>query len=78
LLTTAFQQAQQKIKTVACPGLGTATGQVPVEEAARQMALAYRHYCWPLEQINWPDAQTRQQAIGFGGGPDLHFGASDR
>jgi O-acetyl-ADP-ribose deacetylase (regulator of RNase III) len=65
------RQAQQKIKTVACPGLGTLTGRVPVEEAARQMALAYRHYCWPMEQINWPYAQTRQQAIGFGGDPDF-------
>lgn len=65
------RQTQQKIKLVACPGLGTATGRVPVDEAARQMALAYRHYCWPLEQINWPYAQTRQQAIGFGGDPDF-------
>ncbi|MBI3651281.1 MAG: macro domain-containing protein [Acidobacteria bacterium] len=64
------RQPEPKINVIACPGLGTLTGQVPVAEAARQMALAYRHYLWPLQQINWPDAQTRQQAIGFGGDPD--------
>jgi O-acetyl-ADP-ribose deacetylase (regulator of RNase III) len=65
------QQSAQTIKTVACPGLGTLTGHVSPDEAARQMALAYRHYLWPLEQINWPDAQTRQNAVGFGGDPDF-------
>jgi O-acetyl-ADP-ribose deacetylase (regulator of RNase III) len=65
------QTATAKIKTVACPGLGTLTGRVPVDEAARQMALAYRHFLWPLEQINWPYAQTRQNAVGFGGDPEL-------
>lgn len=63
------QQKDTKIKIVACPGLGTLTGNVPADEAARQMALAYRNYLWPLEQINWPYAQTRQNAIGYGGDP---------
>jgi O-acetyl-ADP-ribose deacetylase (regulator of RNase III) len=67
------KQANQKIRTIACPGLGTLTGRVPAEEAARQMALAWRHYWWPLEQINWPDVQTRQHAIGFGGDPDFKY-----
>lgn len=64
------QQSSKKIRTVACPGLGTLTGRVPPEEAARQMALAYRHYLWPMERINWPDAQSRQNIIGLGGDPD--------
>jgi O-acetyl-ADP-ribose deacetylase (regulator of RNase III) len=63
------QQKETKIKIVACPGLGTLTGRVSADEAARQMALAYRNYLWPLEQINWPYAQTRQNAIGYGGDP---------
>lgn len=59
------------IRTVACPGLGTATGRVPADEAARQMALAYRHFLYPPELISWPMAQERQRAIGVGG--DLGF-----
>ena len=56
-----------KIETVACPGLGTATGRVPAAEAARQMVLAYR---WSLDRpakMSWPYAQARQAAIGRGG-----------
>lgn len=38
---------ERKIHTIACPGLGTATGRVPYPEAARQMAVAYRYYIPP-------------------------------
>jgi O-acetyl-ADP-ribose deacetylase (regulator of RNase III) len=62
--------ADRKITSVACPGLGTATGRVPVEEAARQMNLAYRWYRNPMTSINWPIAQARQSAIGCGGDID--------
>jgi O-acetyl-ADP-ribose deacetylase (regulator of RNase III) len=55
------------IGTVACPGLGTATGVVPFPEAARQMALAYRHFLDPPTGIDWQYADRRQQAIGRGG-----------
>jgi O-acetyl-ADP-ribose deacetylase (regulator of RNase III) len=58
---------EQKILTVACPGLGTATGRVPVEEAARQMALAYRNYLYPPQLLSWPFARERQQAVRVGG-----------
>lgn len=57
----------RQIKSVACPGLGTATGRVPVEEAARQMSMAYRWFLNPLTMITWPSAQARQSAIGRGG-----------
>jgi O-acetyl-ADP-ribose deacetylase (regulator of RNase III) len=73
MLLTVYRhnrRADRIIKSVACPGLGTLTGRVAPDEAARQMALAYRHYLWPMEQINWPYAETRQNAIGFGGDPD--------
>jgi O-acetyl-ADP-ribose deacetylase (regulator of RNase III) len=56
-----------RIRTVACPGLGTATGRVAPDEAARQMALAYQWYLNPMEAIDWPAAQARQTAIGRGG-----------
>lgn len=52
------------IKTVACPGLGTATGRVPFGEAARQMALAYRNFHNPPSRIDWQFAVHRQQEIG--------------
>ena len=62
-----------RIRKVACPGLGTATGRVEPREAARQMALAYRWYVRPLTGIDWPMAEGRQAVIGRGG--DLLAGA---
>lgn len=58
-----------RIGVVACPGLGTGTGKVPYPEAARQMALAYRHYLAPPTQpfIPWSFASARQDAVRFGG-----------
>lgn len=57
----------RKIKTIACPGLGTATGEVPYDEAARQMAAAYRHFLNPPSRISWRYADERQKAVGRGG-----------
>jgi O-acetyl-ADP-ribose deacetylase (regulator of RNase III) len=59
----------KRIKIVACPGLGTGTGKVPYPEAARQMALAYRHYLAPPTQpfLSWSFASARQDAVRFGG-----------
>jgi len=51
------------IKIVACPGLGTATGQVPPDEAARQMALAYRNFLNPPKSIHWSFANKRYSEI---------------
>lgn len=65
------QSSDNPIQSVACPGLGTATGMVPVEEAARQMAAAYRHFLSPPKRIDWNFATGRQAAIGLGG--DLGF-----
>ena len=59
------------IRSVACPGLGTATGRVPAAEAARQMALAYRHFLHPPTALDWSLATERQREIRFGG--DLGF-----
>ncbi len=59
--------AHHDIKTVLCPGLGTGYGQVPPMEAARQMALAYKHFLNPPKAIDWDLAGDRQQAIKYGG-----------
>ncbi|MBX7218986.1 MAG: macro domain-containing protein [Blastocatellia bacterium] len=68
--------SQQKIGSVACPGLGTATGCVPPAEAARQMALAYYNFLHPPTLLSWPFAQDRQNLIGVGG--DLGLKAKSR
>jgi O-acetyl-ADP-ribose deacetylase (regulator of RNase III) len=59
--------ADQQIEIVVCPGLGTGVGQMPFREAARQMALAYRHYLAPPKAIGWRYATQRQDAIRVGG-----------
>ncbi|MDX1996027.1 MAG: macro domain-containing protein [bacterium] len=58
---------ERKIESIACPGLGTGTGQVPFRQAARQMALAYRNYLNPPSYIGWRYADARQQEIRYGG-----------
>ncbi|MBL8149712.1 MAG: macro domain-containing protein [Blastocatellia bacterium] len=40
----AATMAASSIKRVFCPGLGTGIGQVPYEEAAKEMALAYQRW----------------------------------
>lgn len=64
---------EHKIDTVLCPGLGTATGQVPYQEAACQMALAYRNFLNPPERIDWNYATVRQLEIRYGGDDGLNF-----
>lgn len=59
--------ADRRIQTVACPGLGTGTGRMPMQEAARQMALAYRCCLNPPASITWRFATERQTAVGRGG-----------
>jgi O-acetyl-ADP-ribose deacetylase (regulator of RNase III) len=61
------RSGKRPIETVACPGLGTATGRVPAKEAARQMAIAWRWYLEPGPVINWSYARIRQGGIGRGG-----------
>ncbi len=60
-------QGKPRISIIACPGLGTGTGRVPFDEAARQMALAYRHYLAPPARISWAFASQRQDAVRLGG-----------
>jgi O-acetyl-ADP-ribose deacetylase (regulator of RNase III) len=63
--------AEPRIASVACPGLGTGTGGVPAPEAARQMALAYRHFLNPPRFLDWRLADSRQNHIGAGGNPEM-------
>lgn len=58
-----FNRIENRISTIACPGLGTATGRVEPEEAARQMALAYKNVLHPPEEINWTFAVARHREI---------------
>ncbi|HNB52666.1 MAG TPA: macro domain-containing protein [Anaerolineales bacterium] len=64
---------ERKIHTIACPGLGTATGRVPYPEAARQMAVAYRYYLSPPQRIDWRVAEGRQTDVRFGGDMGFHI-----
>ena len=57
----------QKIKKVACPGLGTSAGRMPSKEAARQMELAYRNFHNPPPFSTWFHIIDRQTDIIYGG-----------
>jgi O-acetyl-ADP-ribose deacetylase (regulator of RNase III) len=61
---TAFNgNNSNPIKTVLCPGLGTAVGCMPFKRAAVQMALAYEHAVKLPEKIDWGYASTRGSEI---------------
>jgi O-acetyl-ADP-ribose deacetylase (regulator of RNase III) len=62
--------AAQPIRVIACPGLGTATGQVPSHQAAGQMALAYDHFLNPPARIDWIMATLRQARVHRAAGID--------
>ena len=53
---------------VLCPALGTGVGRVPPEEAARQMAIAYRnHFEAPTGPLSWDFAMRRHGELLFPG-----------
>ena len=58
-----FNAGGERIRTVVCPGLGTATGRVPFAEAARQMELAYRYHRYPPQAISWQLAAARHRSV---------------
>ncbi len=61
------QSASQKIAVAAFPAMGTGFGGVPLDEAARQMAVAYRHYLEPPHRLDWEMVAARQLAICYDG-----------
>ena len=56
-----------RIETVAFPAMGTGFGGVPFDEAARQMAVAYRNYLEPPHRLDWDFAVERHLAICYDG-----------
>jgi O-acetyl-ADP-ribose deacetylase (regulator of RNase III) len=63
--------SDQKIEVVAFPAMGTGFGGVPFDEAARQMAAAYRHYLDPPHRLDWDFVIERQKAIHYDGGKQV-------
>jgi O-acetyl-ADP-ribose deacetylase (regulator of RNase III) len=59
--------SEQKIEVAAFPAMGTGFGGVPFSEAARQMAVAYRHYLSPPQRLDWDFVAERQKAIFYDG-----------
>lgn len=59
--------ADRKIETAAFPAMGTGFGGVPFDEAARQMAVAYRHYLEPPHRLDWEFVARLQLAICYDG-----------
>ncbi len=54
-------------ENVGFPAMGTGFGGVPFDEAARQMAAAYRHYLEPPHRLDWDFVVGRQKAICYDG-----------
>jgi O-acetyl-ADP-ribose deacetylase (regulator of RNase III) len=59
---------ERKIQTAAFPAMGTGFGDVPFDEAARQMAVAYRMYLEPPHRIDWDTVTDRHRLICYDGG----------
>lgn len=63
--------AEQTIETVAMPAMGTGFGQVSFDEAARQMAVAYRQFLEPPTRLGWDVVVARHKAIIQDGGKQV-------
>jgi len=61
------RSADSRIEVVAFPAMGTGFGGVPFGEAARQMAVAYRHFLEPPHRLDWEFVAERQHAICYDG-----------
>lgn len=57
----------RKIEVVAMPAMGTGFGGVRFDEAARQMAAAYRHYLEPPHRLDWDFVAERHKAVCYDG-----------
>ena len=60
--------SDEKIATAAFPAMGTGFGGVPFDEAARQMAAAYRFYLEPPHRIDWDTVTDRHRLICYDNG----------
>ena len=61
------QTPAPRIEVLAFPAMGTGFGRVPFSEAARQMAVAYRHFLEPPHRLDWDFVAERQLAICYDG-----------
>jgi len=59
---------EHKIRTAAFPAMGTGFGSVPFDEAARQMAVAYRHYLNPPHRLDWNWVADHQKSLCYDAG----------
>jgi O-acetyl-ADP-ribose deacetylase (regulator of RNase III) len=59
--------SDHKIGVMALPAMGTGFGGVPFDEAARQMAVAYRHYRDPPHRLDWDFVVERHKAVCYDG-----------
>jgi len=53
----------RRIEVLALPAMGTGFGGVKFDEAARQMAVAYRHFLEPPHRLDWDFVAQRQLDI---------------
>lgn len=65
------QTTEQRIDVVAMPAMGTGFGGVSFDEAARQMAVAYRHFLKPPHRLDWDFVAQRQRDICYDGGKQV-------
>ena len=65
------RSSDRKIEVAAMPAMGTGFGGVAYDEAARQMAAAYRHYREPPHRLDWDFVVERQKAIHYDGGKQV-------
>jgi hypothetical protein len=49
--------------SIACPGLGALTGQVPFEKVAQQMERAYASVIEPLTDLSWENIYRMRKSI---------------
>lgn len=55
--------SDQKINSIACPGLGALTGQVPFDKVARQMERAYASVIAPMTDLSWGNIMKLRSKI---------------
>ncbi len=70
-ITAHNRISDEKIEVVGFPAMGTGFGGVPFDEAARQMAAAYRHYREPPHRLDWDFVVERHKAICYDGGKQV-------
>ncbi|MGI4756215.1 MAG: macro domain-containing protein [Janthinobacterium lividum] len=63
-ITALISAEAAGVKTLACPGLGTLTGRMPPDVAARQMRFAFDRWHAPFTQPNWQTPQDLWRSYG--------------